>query len=311
MKHHHIFLIFQFEISRQISGFACLAAQALAQDKPVICINLIIGVKHDDHHVLVEVCYGVAAAAAAAAHLLAARGDAAAAYPPPPKCERLAPDRPVALHSTCPRCVQRQYVVKQCGIEGRVTLPIIVVLRPLEPPLPRTDIVEEEKEEEAERAGNKEEEGRKPRVHPPESGTRTCSTGRDDELVGDKSRGKGWPADKARSLFWSYLAHTALNAMQQLACSFDDLCDGKGAYRQSSNVIKRRSSSFDLSANQINRGKHSGGKTHIKPRAANKNAHSIHKHHQRAHRPLQKRHTHHTAPDNPQRSTLLRKAPQN
>ena len=195
----------------------------MAQDNPVICINLINGDDNDDYHNLVEVCYGVvAAAAAAAAHLLAARGDAAAAYPPPPKCERLAPDRPVALHSTCTRCDQRGYVVKQCRIEGRVTLPIIVVLRPLEPPLPRTDIVEEEKEEEAEGAGNEEEEGRKPRVHPPESGTRTCSTGRDDELVGDKSRGRDWAADKARSLCWSYLVNTELNAMQQLKCSFDD-----------------------------------------------------------------------------------------
>ncbi len=61
---------------------------------------------------------------------------------------------------------------------GLVTEPIIVVLRPLAPPLPLTDNAEGEQEEEAEEEEEEEEDGdgRSPRAQPPESGRSTCST---------------------------------------------------------------------------------------------------------------------------------------
>jgi hypothetical protein len=55
---------------------------------------------------------------------------------------------------------------------GLVTEPIIVVLRPLAPPLPLTDNPEDEEDEEEEKDGD----GRSPRAQPPESGRSTCST---------------------------------------------------------------------------------------------------------------------------------------
>ena len=73
----------------------------------------------------------------------------------------------------------RRKIQKEMGL---VTEPIIVVLRPLAPPLPLTDNAEDEEEEEEEEKEEEEEEeeedgdGRSPRAQPPESGRSTCST---------------------------------------------------------------------------------------------------------------------------------------
>ena len=68
------------------------------------------------------------------------------------------------------RTALRRKIQREMGL---VTEPIIVVLRPLAPPLPLTDNAEDEEEEETE---EEEGDGRSPRAQPPESGRSTCST---------------------------------------------------------------------------------------------------------------------------------------
>ena len=97
----------------------------------------------------------------------------------------------------------------------RLTPPIMVVLRPLAPPLPDTD----SEGMGAEDGGDGDEcitsldsdAGRTPRTQPPESGTMMCWTGGGCEETGAKSCGSAWMDESASSLFWSYLMHVRVS----------------------------------------------------------------------------------------------------